>query len=317
MSDVPLAIGIDFGGTSVKIGVLYRSNIIEDAPRIETQEFTDAPSLIACIAETIAELRSRYPRIAAIGCGMPGFVDFEKGIVHNLTNVVGWQDTPLKRLLSQATGLPCIIENDANAMAYAEWKRGSGRGMRHLVALTLGTGVGAGIVVNNQMLRGAQSGAGELGQTSIHYAGRRGAFGNLGALEDYIGNREIAIAAQEVYKKVGIEKTLEECEPAKLARAAAHADKIACDIWDDVAGKLATAIMNCCYLLNPQAIIIGGGVAQAGEVLFTPLQLQLKAQLNATFYDHLQILPARFGNEAGMIGAATLALEEAGYHVDD
>lgn len=301
----------------MKIGVLYRSNIIEEAPRIDTQEYTDAPSLIENIAETIAELRARYTRIAAIGCGMPGFVDFEKGIVHNLTNVVGWQNIPLKRLLGLATGLPCVIENDANCMAYAEWKRGSGRGMKHMVALTLGTGVGGGIIINNQIVRGAQSGAGELGQTSIHYAGRRGAYGNLGALEDYIGNREIAADALAIYKNAGVEKSLEECEPAKLARAASNGDKIACDIWDDVAGKLATAIMNCCYLLNPQAVVIGGGVAQAGEILFTPLQLQLKAQLNATFYDQLQILPARFGNESGMIGAATLALEEAGFSVDD
>ena len=317
MSDVPLAIGIDFGGTTVKSGVLYRSNVIEDAEPIDTQTFTEAEPLIQEIAKVIADLRSRHPNVAAIGVGMPGFVDFPTGLVHGLTNVVGWDNIPLKNRLEQLTELPVTVENDANCMAYAEWKRGSGRGLQHLVVLTLGTGVGGGLVVNNQMVRGAKFVAGELGQTSIDFAGRKGAYGNLGALEDYIGNREIATDAVKAYAAAGITKTAEECTPASLAKASALQDEVALKIWDDVAAKLSTAIMNCCWLLNPQAIIIGGGVAKAGATLFAPLEKHLHAQLSDPFKNTLQLLPARFGNEAGIVGAATLALEEAGYNVDD
>ena len=310
MSDTPLAIGIDFGGTTVKIGVIYRSNIIDSAPPIATQDYEGPDELIAAMLGVIHELRNEHPGIAAIGVGMPGFVNFEEGIVYNLTNVRGWVEIPLKKRLADATHLPVIVENDANCMAFAEWKRGAGRGLQHLVAITMGTGVGGGIIANGMMIRGANYGAGEIGQTSIDFEGREGAYGNRGALEDYVGNNEIAADARNHYESRGIHKNITDCSPAALAMAATNGDAIALEIWDAVAKKLATTIMNCCWLLNPQAIIIGGGVAKAGDFLFVPLQKYLFSQLSGPFKDHLSILPARFGAEAGMIGAASLALEE-------
>jgi glucokinase len=316
MSDTPLAIGIDFGGTSVKTGVVFRGNVIDHAPPIATQEFDTPDALIDALVRVIEDLRARHPSIAAVGVGMPGFVNFEKGVVYNLTNVRGWVEIPLKTKLQQKTGLPTTVENDANAMAYAEWKRGAGRGFNHLVCLTLGTGVGGGIIANGQMIRGANHGAGEVGQTSIDYHGRRGAYGNLGALEDYIGNNEITNTAVEAYHAAGTHKSSEECTPAGLATAAHAGDAIARQVWDEVGEKLACMVMNCCWLLNPEAIIIGGGVARAGDLIFGPLKSHLFAQLSPPFKDHLMILPARFGNEAGMIGAAALALEQAGHPVE-
>ncbi|MFT6382917.1 MAG: glucokinase, partial [Akkermansiaceae bacterium] len=203
MSDVPLAIGIDFGGTSVKTGVLYRGNLIEEAPRIDTQEFEAATPLILRIHETIQDLRAKHPGIAAIGVGMPGFVDFPTGMVHNLTNVKGWKRIYLKRELNELAKLPVTVENDANCMAYAEWKRGAGRGLHHLVAITLGTGVGGGLVVDGRMVRGANFVAGELGQTSIDYQGPDGAYGNRGSLEDYVGNQQITDMAFKAYTDAG------------------------------------------------------------------------------------------------------------------
>lgn len=317
MSKTPLAIGIDFGGTSVKTGVLSRGNLIAEAPRIDTQKFDSAPPLIQQISETITDLRAQHPGIEAIGVGMPGFVDFPTGMVHNLTNVKGWKKIYLKRELNELTNLPVTVENDANCMAYAEWKRGAGRGLRHLVALTLGTGVGGGLVVDGRMVRGANFVAGELGQSSIDYQGPDGAYGNRGSLEDYIGNQQITDLAHAAYTAAGQTKQRSECEPAHLATLANQGEAIALSIWDQVAQKLSTSLMNCCWLLNPEAIIIGGGVAKAGPLLFTPLEKHLRAQLSPAFKENLRILPARFGNEAGIIGAATLALEEAGFNVDD
>jgi glucokinase len=315
MSDTPLAIGIDFGATSIKTGVVYRGNVIDSAPPIATQDYDGPQPLVDTMIQVIESLREAHADIKAIGVGMPGFVQFEKGIVHNLTNVRGWVNIPLKSLIHSATLLPTVVENDANCMAYAEWKRGAGRGLQHFVALTMGTGVGGGIIANGQMIRGSCYGAGELGQTSIDYQGRVGAYGNKGALEDYVGNNEIAADARNVYEAKGIHKTIGECSPAALASAACNGDVIAIEIWDSIAQKLATTIMNCCWLLNPQAIIIGGGVAKAGDLLFVPLQRHLFSQLSGPFKDHLSLLPARFGAEAGMIGAAALAVEEAGYAI--
>lgn len=316
MSDTPLAIGIDFGGTSVKTGVVFRGNVIDHAPPIATQDFENPDDLIEAMVRVIEDLRSRHSSIAAIGVGMPGFVNFEKGVVYNLTNVRGWVEIPLKAKLEAKTGLKVVVDNDANCMAYAEWKRGAGRGFNHLVCLTLGTGVGGGIIANGQMIRGAKHGAGEVGQTSIDYRGRRGQYGNLGALEDYIGNNEITNSAVEAYRASGVHKSAADCTPAALATAAHAGDAVAQQLWDQIGEKLACTVMNCCWLLNPEAIIIGGGVARAGDLVFGPLTNHLFAQLSAPFKDHLMILPARFGNEAGMIGAAALGLEAAGFKAE-
>lgn len=311
MPDQPLAIGIDFGGTSVKIGVVAGADVLDHAPPIATQDFDGAEPLLNAIVRTVEDLRARHAGIASIGVGMPGFVDFETGVVRNLTNVDGWKDFPLKALLSERAGLPVVVDNDANCMAYAEWKHGAGKGLNHLVAITLGTGVGGGVIANSQMIRGARFGAGEIGQMSLDWHGIPGTYGNLGALKEYIGNQQITQAAYEAYQTAGQTHAIDHCTPAHLSQAAAEGDVIAIALWKRIATQLANVLMDCCWLLNPEAIVIGGGVAKAGDLLFTPLRESLTSQLSEPFKESLRILPARFGNEAGMIGAAAQSLEAA------
>jgi glucokinase len=311
MSEPSLSLGIDFGGTSIKIGVVKGQEIIDFCTPIPTTEHETPSELIKAIGESVSALREKHPNIIAIGVGVPGFVNLDKGLVYQLTNVPGWVNIPLRDQLSALTGLPCTIGNDADCMAYAEWKHGAGKGMSHLLCLTLGTGVGSGIISNDMLLHGSHSTAGELGQTSINYQGRKGAHGNMGALEDYIGHNEITADAIRAYAKEGITKTEEECRPYPLQLAAEAGDSVAIDIWRSVAEKLACAIVNACWLLNPEAIIIGGGIAKAGALLFEPLETFIQTQLSAPFYSHLKILPAQFSTDAGIIGAATLGLENA------
>lgn len=303
------ALGIDFGGTSIKFGVVQNGEIIFTPKSIKTQEYSGRDALIDEIVNSIEKVKAQHPDLSSIGVGVPGFVDFKKGVIVNLTNVAGWQAVPLKEILSRRVGLPVIVENDANAMAYAEWKMGAAQGYEHVIALTLGTGVGGGIIVNGQMVRGANSGAGELGQTSIDYRGRVGAYGNPGALEDYIGNREIIQEAIRFFKHKGITKTADELTPADLSNLAHFNDETSIEVWDWVAEKLACTIMNCCYLLNPEVIVIGGGVAKAGDLIFKPLREKLEKWLGDPFISDLKIIPAKFGNEAGMLGCAQLATE--------
>ena len=308
--DTPLAIGIDFGGTSIKFGVVSESTIIDEAPRLHTQEYAGPNALIDAMIATIEDLIKKHPGVRAVGFGIPGFVHFPTGTVFDLTNVRGWKNIGLKEIVSQRLGLACAVENDANCMATAEWKFGAGAGYKHLVCLTLGTGVGGGIVMNNQMVRGANYSAGELGQTSIDYQGRVGHWGNIGGVEGYIGNAQITAAAHEAFAAAGQEKPLEECTPAHLSQYAQEGSEIAIQCWDDVARKLATTLVNTCYLLNPEAIVIGGGVSYAGKFLFEPLEKYMRAQLSEPFKESLVIKPAKFGNEAGILGCAALALEE-------
>ena len=305
----PLSIGVDMGGTSIKFAVVQGTEIIDRGEPMPTADYPSPEAVVSEIGRRLRALIARHEGISAVGMGLPGFVDHAAGTVDSLTNVPGWYDVPIRRILEEETGLPAAVDNDANCMAYAEWKLGAGRGMQHLVCLTLGTGVGSGVVANGQLLRGHLGAAGELGQVSIDYQGRIGYYGNRGAIEDYIGNRELATAAQMAYAAAGQEKALAELSPLHLENAAKDGCPIANALWDDIAHKLATCMLNCHYILNPQAFIIGGGISKAGELLFAPVRRYLQAQIYAPHFAKLQILPAQFGNGAGIIGAARLALD--------
>ena len=305
-----LSIGVDMGGTSIKFAVVRGSEIIDRGEPMPTADFSGPEAVVCEIGRRLRALIERHSGgVKAVGMGLPGFVDHVAGTVDSLTNVPGWYDVPIRRILEEETGLPAAVDNDANCMAYAEWKLGAGRGMQHLVCLTLGTGVGSGVVANGQLLRGFLGAAGELGQVSIDYQGRIGYYGNRGAIEDYIGNRELSTAAQMAYAAAGQPKTLDELTPLHLENAAKAGCPVAAALWDDIARKLATCMLNCHYILNPQAFIIGGGVAKAGELLFAPVRRYLQTQIYAPHFEKLQILPAQFGSEAGIIGAARLALD--------
>ena len=307
----PLAIGIDMGGTSIKIAVIRGTDIICKAEPVATMEFGTPEAVFTEVGKRIRDLQQTYPDIRAVGMGLPGFVDHDAGTADSLANVPGWYGVPVRRLLEDISGLPVAVDNDANCMAYAEWKLGAGRGMSDIVCLTLGTGVGSGIIANGRMLRGSMCAAGELGQVSIDYRGRPGYYTNYGALEDYIGHRHLTEDVMAAYAAAGLQRTEEECSPLGLEKAAEAGCPVAIVCWEDIARKLACCLVSCHYILNPQAFIIGGGVAKAGEWLFRPLRQFVKDQIYAPHYERLRILPAELCNDAGMIGAAAMALNEA------
>ncbi|MEM9281924.1 MAG: ROK family protein [Verrucomicrobiota bacterium] len=305
------AIGIDFGGTSVKLAVVEGSELLTDVYRIPTQNFDGPEALIDAIVETVKSVRLSHPEVEAIGVGVPGAVDFAAGMTYNLTNVKGWSSIPLGREMREKTGLPTVIDNDANCMAYAEFKFGAGQGYRNVICLTLGTGVGGGLILNGDLYRGSQYAAGEIGQMSIDYQGVEGPYGNFGALERYIGNRQIEEMAGGMYRAAGLEVPAEHT-PEELAKLAQAGDAVAIEAWGRVACYLSTALSSIIYVLNPDAIVIGGGVSYAGEILFNPLKRQLRGSLTPECLDHLHVVPARFGNTAGMIGCSALASELSG-----
>jgi len=304
-------LGIDFGGTTVKSGLCAGDQIIESQEPIPTNAHESAEPLVDAIAERVAAIRAAHPDLAAIGIGVPGFVNFATGHVHRLTNVRGWDQIPLRQWLEDKTGLPVTVENDANCMAYAEWRHGAGQGADTMLAITLGTGVGGGLVLNGKLHRGASFGAGEVGQMSVNWQGRTGVYNNHGCLEQYIGHRQITARAIDAYHAAGIEKSHPECTPQNLVRAAREADPVARLVWHEVARILACQLCNICWLISPDRIVIGGGIAGAGDVLFAPLAEAMQPQLHPIFWQALQIVPARFGNEAGILGAAALATTHA------
>jgi glucokinase len=305
------AIGIDFGGTSVKPGVVADGKIIARLAPIKTREHSGHDSLLDSIRKAIEDLRKQHPEVAAVGAGLPGMVDSINGRVWQLSNVPGWEDVPLTALLEEWTGLPAAIDNDANAMAYAEWLYGAGHEGVNVVCMTLGTGVGGGLILDRKLYRGSRLGAGEIGQMTIDPNGVPGQYGNFGALEKYVGNNQIAQRAQLLYREAGLTKTLEKCSPLELEFAADAGDTIAHKVWEEVGFAIAITLCDIVWLLNPDRIVIGGGVGRAGEYVFGPIRKVIEERTMKIFHEGLTIVPAKLGNDAGMIGSAALGLDEA------
>ena len=305
----PITLGVDFGATSIKFGVVQVGRIIKHGNVIPTRQDGQIEPLIRSIVAEIFRLREQYPTLQAVGFGVPGIIDPVAGIVVNLTNVKGWCGVPLAALVSGQIGLDANLENDAKAMAYAEWKYGAGHTLPNVICVTLGTGIGGGLILNGRLYRGATKVAGEIGQTSIDYQGKDFVYGNKGALEAYVGHVHISERAKEIYAECGKTISDEEADPPQLAAAANAGDPLAKQLWDDIGLKLGVGLINAIWLLNPDRIVIGGGVAKCGELLFQPIWRTIKSRCARTFWEKLTIVPAALGNEAGVIGAAALAFD--------
>ena len=195
----PTAIGFDMGATSTKTGVVRDGKILTRGNVIETRQDGDTEALIDAFIQEIRRLKEWHPEVEAVGFGVPGIINPVQGVVVNLTNVKGWSDIPLRSIIMQRTDLVGNLENDAKAMAYAEWKHGAGQSVPNVVCVTLGTAVGGALILNGRLYRGATYVAGEIGQTSIDYQGVDFVYGNNGALEAYVGHRQISARAQEIY----------------------------------------------------------------------------------------------------------------------
>jgi glucokinase len=303
------AIGMDYGGTTIKTGVVQDGVIVQRGNTLVTRQDGDIEKMVAEMVEEIQRLRAEHPDLSAVGFGLPGILNPELGLVLNLTNVKGWQDVPLRDLIHKETGLITNIENDAKAMAYAEWKYGAGQNLPNVVCVTLGTGIGGALILNGRLYRGATLIAGEIGQTSIDYQGRDFVYGNKGALEAYIGHWHISARAKEIYAAAGKQVSDEEVEPKQLEKAARQGDPLALELWDDIGLKLGVGLINAIWLVNPHRIVLGGGVAGAGDLIFNPVRRTIETRCAKPFWERLEVVPATLGNDAGVIGAAVLALE--------
>jgi glucokinase len=221
--------------------------------------------------------------------------------VHFFPNLPGWKNVKLKQILEKITRLPVFLDNDANLMSLAEARVGAAKGARYAVCLTLGTGVGGGIIIEKNIYRGANNASGEIGHIPINEKGPRCNCSGIACLEAYIGNNSIGRQAKKLFKR---NISLEE-----LSALAKKGNSKALNIWQGVAEKLAVALAGVVNLLNPDCIVIGGGVAGAGSVLFDKVREVIKKRAMYVQGRHVRILKARLGNDAGLIGAAIMVRE--------
>ncbi|MBT8404263.1 MAG: ROK family protein [Gemmatimonadetes bacterium] len=327
MSEQRWIVGVDIGGTNLVVGVVPAAG---GPPRALRGRATDAArgpeavvtDIVRMAREAVREVRDVEGGAAAdvvgIGVGCPGPIDRENGVVVESPNL-RWRDYPLRDRVEALVDWPVVVDNDANCATYGEWWQGAGRGSRSLVGITVGTGIGGGYILDGRLVHGASDGAGEVGHTTINLSGRRCACGNEGCLEAYASGPAIAARAREGLELGAesvlhalVENELERVTAATVYEAVLVGDQYATGVMTETAKFLGAGIANAINMLNPEVVVIMGGVTQAGEHLFVPLKAEVRRRAFRAMADACRILPAELPNTSGVVGAAGIAAAELG-----
>ena len=307
-------LGIDIGGTKIAAGVVDHEGRLLATARRATAGLDNGGILAAC-ADLVEELGARHT-IEGIGLGAAGFVDATRSRVIFAPNVP-WRDEALREHLQQATGLPVVVENDANAAAWGEMRFGAAQGADNAIVITVGTGIGGGIIVNGQLIRGAGSMAGEIGHMNVKENGRRCGCGQFGCWKRYGSGRALVHEARGLaeYDSTRASRLLElaggcagDITGLQVSQAAAEGDPAALECFDIVGTWLGIGMAYLSAALDPEVFVLAGGVSEAGEFLRAPAVKALDRHLTAhSFRRAPKVRLATLGNSAGMIGAADLA----------
>jgi glucokinase len=315
-------IGIDLGGTNIVTGcVAEDGSSIHGVRSVPTgaDEGPDAvvDRIIRTAKESVALARKEEPGLQPVGVGIgaPGPLDTRSGVVL-LTPNLGWVNMPLRQRMQQGLGLPTALDNDANCAVLGEWWRGAAQGTRHAVGITVGTGVGGGLILDGRLYHGASDIAGEVGHMTIDLTGRRCKCGNYGCLEAYASGPAIALRAVEALES-GAESTLPATVggdlwriTAQLVYEAAHnGDALALEVVQDTAKFLGAGVANLINIFNPEAVVICGGVTLAGARLFEPLQREVSRRAFKPAVQRCRIVPGALTGTAGVYGAARAFFE--------
>ncbi|WP_445490433.1 ROK family glucokinase [Niallia sp. 03133] len=317
------AVGVDLGGTTVKIAFLTINGDIVENWEIPTDNSDEGKNITKDIAKSIEEHLAKWNHaksdVLGVGMGAPGPFDYETGIIFNTVNL-GWPDNfPLKEKLETDLGLPVVIDNDANCAALGEMWKGAGSGCTDLVCVTLGTGVGGGVIVNGQIVQGAKGAAGEIGHlTSVVENGALCNCGKTGCLETIASATGIVRLANEMLVDQNVESELRTVvtnsgmmiTAKDVFDSAKNGDIVAEEVVEFVASHLGLVLANIANTLNPQKIVLGGGVSKAGDVLLTPVKEYFNKYCFKSVAESTVIDVATLGNTAGVIGAAWLAKDQ-------
>lgn len=313
-------IGCDLGGTNLRAAIV-------DMETGQVSHQTSIPTLAreghAAVMERMADLFRQVIQTAGlavgdirgIGIGVPGVLDLEKGETIFLPNLPGtWPHVPLRDTIQGLTGLPTFLLNDVRSITFGEWRFGAGRGIDTLAVFAVGTGVGGGLVINGRLHLGIGGTAGELGHMVIDYNGPRCGCGNYGCLETYASGPAIAAMGMKAVAQGRTTRIGELCgfdlnriTSKLIAEAAQSGDEVACEIFEQAGFCLGIAAVSICAAVSPRRIILGGGVARAGDLLLKPMIRTLRARLYVGLIEQIEVVLAQLGNNAGVTGAACWA----------
>lgn len=290
-----LVLGIDLGGTAIKLGCCSLQGTCVRSITVPTPQPSTPEPVVDAIATAVHALDPEKT-MPVIGLGMPGPADNTGRIARVSINLDDWLDVPLAEWVEDKTGRPTTIANDANCAGLGEALYGAGQPFQNLIMLTLGTGVGGAIIMDGELYTGRDGAAGELGLITLWPDGPPCNSGNNGSLEQFASVRAIRRDHQ--------------CEPHELA---GREDEAANSFWQDYGRNLGAGLASLIYVLTPEAVILGGGIAASTELFLPWVQAEIERRVMPTSRENLVILPAALGNQAGMIGAAQLARQRFGY----
>jgi len=318
-------IGVDIGGTNLVVGVVPVAGGPPAALRSRpTEPEADGDRAVAAIAEMADEVVTEMLEtkgasredVVGVGIGCPGPLDLRNGSIVRTPNLA-WDGYPIRSRIAEALSLPAALDNDANCATYGEWWQGAGRGSDVLVGVTMGTGIGGGIVLGGKLLRGVGGGAGEIGHVTVQMDGRLCGCGNRGCLEAYASGSGIAARAREGVREgrasmllelVGGDATL--ITARTVSDAVSRDDAWAIEVMADTARILGAGLASLVNVLNPDVIVIVGGVTRAGERLFGPLREEIRRRAFPTLADACRVLPGELPPDtAGVVGAAGVFVE--------
>ncbi|HEX5005232.1 MAG TPA: ROK family protein [Gemmatimonadales bacterium] len=318
-------LGIDVGGTNLVAGCVSGDGarlegLFTEPTRAEEGADGVVARMLALGRRSMAALAKAVPGavVAGVGVGAPGPLDTRRGVVL-LTPNLGWVDFPLRDRVAEGLGLPTALDNDANCAVLGEHWRGAARGTRHAIGITIGTGIGGGIIQDGRLFHGASDCAGEIGHTTIELNGRRCGCGNYGCLEAYASGPAIALRAVEAVER-GAEsslRTLVEADKRSVTaqvvyEAATAGDPLAREVVQDTARILGAAIANLVNVFNPEVVVVCGGVTLAGESLFAPLRREVTRRAFRPAVEVCRIVPGALTGSAGVYGAARHYLDTRG-----
>ena len=313
-------IGCDMGGTNLRAAIVDVENgsilqqisiptLARDGHAAVMERMTDL------FLQVIQSAEMQKEEIGGIGIGVPGVLDLEKGETLFLPNLPGtWPHIPLRDTIAKLTDLPVALLNDVRSITNGEWRFGAGRGLDTIAVFAIGTGIGGGLVLNGQLHLGIGGTGGELGHTMIDYNGPKCGCGNHGCLEAYASGPAIAAmgmkaVAQGLTTQIDnlCEHDLNRITPELVARAARAGDGIAKNIYEMAGFYIGIAAASICASIGPRRIVIGGGVAQAGELLLDPIRRCVREHVFVMPVDQVEVVPSQLGNNAGVIGVACWA----------
>ena len=309
-------VGIDVGGTNIKIALVdLDGKIVYNATtptRAEMGYEAGINNIKQAIKDLMQETKETPQTIEAIGFGLPGQIDYKEGIVKNLPNIPGWVNVPLAKIIEDEFQIKTKLDNDVRCAALGELNFGAGKGCENLICITIGTGIGSGIVLNHKLVRGSSNAAGEIGHIKMQMQnGPLCGCGDYGCLEAFASGPAIVTMARE-YISGGKSAKFKEMTPDGVitpyivAQAALQGDAVSIQIFKQMGKIIGTALASVVNLLNPEKIIIGGGVADAGEILLEPIRKTILDRAMPIHAQSVKIVPAQLANTAGVIGASLL-----------